>query len=155
MQVLRRGLAESPELRKGLRLTVMFAVIGAVGRLTIPILIQQVIDKGLLADEGFRPAFTLTACGLAAAIIVGVTLLARVTYVRLVTASEHLHRAALQRAGLTAIGLGHRVDAGDVVEGSRVFERGDLVVGVDLVTLVEVGTDPVRDPIVHDRAPSM
>lgn len=90
--VLRRGLAESPDLRRSLRLTVVFALVGAVGRLTIPVLVQQVINGGLLADEGFRPVFTFTVCGVAAVIIVGVMLLARVTYVRLVTASEAMIR---------------------------------------------------------------
>lgn len=96
--VLRRGFRESPELGRSLRLTVLFAIIGAVGRLVIPILVQQVIDKGLLADEGFRPGFTFTACGLAALIVIGVMLLARVTYVRLVTASETMLRNLRLRA---------------------------------------------------------
>ena len=93
MAVLRRGLADSPELRSGLRLTVLFAVLVAVGRLTIPVLVQQVIDKGLLADEGFRPGFTFAACGGAAVIVIGVALLSRVTYVRLVTAAEAMLRS--------------------------------------------------------------
>jgi ATP-binding cassette subfamily B protein len=148
MQVLRRGLAESPELRKGLRLTVMFAVIGAVGRLTIPILIQQVIDKGLLADEGFRPAFTLTACGLAAAIIVGVTLLARVTYVRLVTASEtmlrnlrvrafdHVHRLSIAEHESTRRGeLTSRVTS-DIETIARFAQYGAVAWIVDSVVVV-------------------
>ena len=96
--VLKRGFAESPELGRSLRLTVVFAIVGAIGRLVIPILVQQVIDKGLLADEGFRPGFTLTACGIAAAIVIGVMLLARVTYVRLVTAAETMLRNLRVRA---------------------------------------------------------
>lgn len=91
--VLRRGLAESPDLRRSLRLTVVFALMGAIGRLTIPVLVQQVINGGLLADEGFRPGFTFTVCGIAAAVILGVMFLARVTYVRLVTASESMIRS--------------------------------------------------------------
>lgn len=98
MAVLRRGLADSPELRQGLRLTVLFAVLVAVGRLTIPVLVQQVIDKGLLADEGFRPAFTFAACGGAAVIVIGVTMLSRITYVRLVTAAESMLRSLRVRA---------------------------------------------------------
>ncbi len=98
MVVLRRGLADSPELRRGLKLTVAFAIIGAVGRLTIPVLVQQVIDKGLLADEGFRPAFTFGSCGLAAVIVIGVALLSRVTYIRLVTAAEAMLRGLRVRA---------------------------------------------------------
>jgi putative ABC transport system ATP-binding protein len=109
MAVLRRGLADSPELRRGLRLTVLFAVIGAVGRLTIPVLVQQVIDKGLLADEGFRPGFTLVACGGAAVIVVGVALLSRVTYIRLVMAAE----AMLRSLRVRAFGHVHRLPMAD------------------------------------------
>jgi ATP-binding cassette subfamily B protein len=147
MQVLRRGLAESPELRKGLRITVLFAVIGAAGRLTIPILIQQVIDKGLLADEGFRPAFTLTACGIAAVIIIGVMLLARVTYVRLVTASEtmlrnlrvrtfdHVHRLSIAEHESTRRGeLTARVTS-DIETIARFAQYGAVAWIVDTVVI--------------------
>lgn len=92
MSVLRRGLAESPDLRRSLRLTVVFALVGAVGRLTIPILVQQIINGGLLTDEGFRAGFMLSICGIAAVVIIGVMLLARITYVRLITASESMIR---------------------------------------------------------------
>ena len=50
--VLRRGFAQSPELGRGLRLTVLFAMIGAVGRLIIPVLIQQVIEVYEAGLEG-------------------------------------------------------------------------------------------------------
>ena len=98
LAVLRRGLSESPELRQGLRLTLLMALIGATGRLTIPVLVQQVIDKGLLADEGFRPGFTLAACGGAALIIMSVAVLTRFTYIRLVTAAEAMLRNLRVRA---------------------------------------------------------
>jgi ATP-binding cassette subfamily B protein len=98
LAVLRRGLADSPELRRGLRFTVLFALLGAVGRLTVPVLVQQVVDKGLLADDGFQAAFTLAACGIATAVVVSVAVLARVTYVRLVTAAEAMLRSLRVRA---------------------------------------------------------
>ncbi|HEY6530782.1 MAG TPA: ABC transporter ATP-binding protein [Acidimicrobiales bacterium] len=98
LAVLRRGLADSPELRRGLRLTVLFALLGAVGRLTVPVLVQQVIDKGLLADEGFQAGFTLTACGVAFVIVLVVAVLSRTTYVRLVIAAEDMLRSLRVRA---------------------------------------------------------
>lgn len=88
LAVLRRGLAASPELRVGFRLTVVMAVITAVGRIIIPVLIQQVLDKGVLGSDGFDVAFTFGACGLALAVTAGVTVLGRATYVRLVNAAE-------------------------------------------------------------------
>ena len=146
--VLRRGLRESPDLRRSLRLTVVFALAGAAGRLTIPILVQQVINGGLLADEGFRPAFTFGVCGLAAVVIVTVMLLARVTYVRLITASEamirdlrvrtfaHVHRLTMaehessRRGELTA-----RVTS-DIETIARFTQWGAVAWIVDGVVLV-------------------
>lgn len=98
MAVLRRGLAESPELRRGLWLTVAFAVLTAVGKLVVPVLVQQVVDKGLLADEGFRPGFVFTICGIGAAVIVTVAILSRFTYLRLIDAAEAMLRALRVRA---------------------------------------------------------
>ena len=45
--VLRRGLAESPELRSGMLYTVALAVVSTIGSLALPVLIQQVLDRGL------------------------------------------------------------------------------------------------------------
>ena len=45
--VARRGWKASPELREGTRVTVTLALLGAVGRLVVPILVQQSIDRGL------------------------------------------------------------------------------------------------------------
>ena len=36
LQVLRRGLATSPELRDGLKATIVFAIVAALGKLAIP-----------------------------------------------------------------------------------------------------------------------
>jgi len=90
--VLRRGLAASPELRVGLRFTVLMAVFTAGGRIVIPVLIQQILDEGILGGEGFRPGFTLAACGLALVITLVVLWLSRLTYIRLVTAAESMLR---------------------------------------------------------------
>jgi ABC-type multidrug transport system fused ATPase/permease subunit len=90
--VLRRGLAASPELRVGLWFTVLMAVFTAGGRIVIPVLIQQILDEGILSDEGFRPGFTLTACGLALVVTLAVLWLSRLTYIRLVTAAESMLR---------------------------------------------------------------
>lgn len=150
LSVLRRGFAQSPELARGLRLTVLFAVIGSIGRLIIPVLIQQVIDKGLLADEGFRPGFTLTACAGAAVIVVGVMLLARVTYVRLVTTAElmlrnlrvrtfsHIHRLPMADHESTRRGeLTSRVTS-DIETIARFVQYGAVAWIID--TVVVLGT---------------
>ncbi len=148
MSVLRRGFAQSPELVRGLRLTVLFAIIGSVGRLVIPVLIQQVIDKGLLADEGFRPGFTITACAAAAAILIAVMLLGRVTYVRLVTTAEmmlrnlrvrtfaHIHRLPMANHESTRRGeLTSRVTS-DIETIARFAQYGAVAWIIDSVIVI-------------------
>lgn len=146
--VLRRGFAQSPELGRGLRLTVLFAMIGAVGRLIIPVLIQQVIDKGLLADEGFNAGFTITACAVAAAILVAVMFLARITYVRLVTTAElmlrnlrvktfsHIHRLPMADHESTRRGeLTSRVTS-DIETIARFVQYGAMAWIIDSVIII-------------------
>jgi putative ABC transport system ATP-binding protein len=105
--VLRRGLRVTPELRQGIAFTLALAATAAAGRLAVPILIQQILDRGVLGDEGFRPGFVYPAC---AAVAVGAALLylvSRAAFLRLVKASEnsllglrvrtfdHIHRLSI------------------------------------------------------------
>ena len=107
LEVLRRGLAISPELRAGLAVTVVMALTAAAGRLVIPILIQQILDRGILGDEGYRPEFVWGISVAALAIVVVVAVASRAAYIRLVTAAEsvllglrvrtfeHIHKLAM------------------------------------------------------------
>jgi putative ABC transport system ATP-binding protein len=146
--VLRRGFAQSPELGRGLRLTVLFAILGSVGRLIIPVLIQQVIDKGLLADDGFNARFTITACAAAAVIVIGVMLLSRITYVRLVTTAEkilsnlrvktfsHIHRLPMADHESTRRGeLTSRVTS-DIETIARFLQYGAVAWIIDSVVII-------------------
>ncbi|MSX96034.1 MAG: hypothetical protein F2739_05770, partial [Actinobacteria bacterium] len=148
MSVLRRGFAQSPELGRGLRLTVLFAIIGSVGRLIIPVLIQQVIDKGLLADDGFNASFTVTACAAASVIVISVMLLARITYVRLVTTAEmmlrnlrvrtfsHIHRLPMADHESTRRGeLTSRVTS-DIETIARFVQYGAVAWIIDSVVVI-------------------
>ncbi len=106
--VLRRGIRDSPHLRRGLGLTAVMALAGAVGKLALPIVIQIVIDEGIRSEQGFRSGFVATACILAALAIIGFGWVARATYLRLVanaelalrdlrvTAFRHVHRLSLE-----------------------------------------------------------
>ena len=148
ISVLRRGFAQSPELGRGLRLTLLFAIIGSAGRLVIPVLIQQVIDKGLLADDGFNASFTVTACAAAAVIVIAVMLLARVTYVRLVTTAEmmlrnlrvrtftHIHRLPMASHESTRRGeLTARVTS-DIETIARFLQYGAVAWIIDSVVII-------------------
>lgn len=107
VEVLRRGLATTPELRRGITLTAVLAVVGAAGRLVVPVLIQQILDRGVLGPQGFRAGFVAVACASTAVLVVVLYLLSRLTYLRLVRtaedsllalrvrAFEHVHRLSV------------------------------------------------------------
>ena len=50
-QILGRGVRESPLLRQGFGFTMLLAIIGAAGRVVIPIVVQQAIDHGFVRDS--------------------------------------------------------------------------------------------------------
>ena len=52
LRVVRRGLALTPEFRRGLGLTALFAVIATLGRIVVPLAVQQTIDHGLIRAGG-------------------------------------------------------------------------------------------------------
>jgi putative ABC transport system ATP-binding protein len=51
-QTLRRGLALSPEFLAGLPVTLLLALGATIGRVLVPIAVQQTIDDGLLGPHG-------------------------------------------------------------------------------------------------------
>src|SRR5688572_33218737 len=66
LAVVRRGLAVSPELKAGLGVTILLALIGAGGRVLVPVLTQQVIDRGV-AEGGVDMGEVWQLTGLAVA----------------------------------------------------------------------------------------
>ncbi|MEO6125165.1 MAG: ABC transporter ATP-binding protein [Ilumatobacteraceae bacterium] len=69
--ILSRGVKEAPILRQGFGLTFCYAILGAAGRVVIPITVQQAIDHGF-SDGGVRMGFIATLCGISAiAILIG------------------------------------------------------------------------------------
>ena len=85
--VLRRGFTAIPEIRDGLALTLGLALVGGVGRLAVPVLTQQLFDRGLSA--GHIDSGQLARLGaLAAVAVVGTALINWVSLVRLAVASE-------------------------------------------------------------------
>lgn len=89
MAVLRRALRETPELRKGIGYTLAFALVSGFGQLLVPILIQQILDKGFTGPTGFRPGFVFPACAGGGVAVVGVYLASRASFARMVQASEN------------------------------------------------------------------
>jgi putative ABC transport system ATP-binding protein len=148
LEVLRRGLAVTPELRQGIALTLAMAAVTAAGKLAVPILIQQILDRGVLGDGGFRPGFVYPACAVTAVMVAALYLVGRATYLRLVRAAEasllalrvrafdHIHRLSMaehneQRRGA----LVARVTS-DVETLAQFMEWGAVAWIVDTVMIV-------------------
>ena len=131
MEVLRRGLAATPELRTGLVLTAALAVVTAVGKLAVPVLIQQILDRGILGDQGYRPGFVATACVAVGVMIALLYLVSRAAFLRLVRAAE----ASLLGLRTRTFDHIHRLSMAEHVE----HRRGALVARVtsDVETLAQ------------------
>ncbi len=129
--VIRRGLAQSPELRVGWRYTVGLALLVSVGRLIIPVSIQQTLDRGILSPDGYRPGLVALLVLASAVLAVGVALLNRVTYLRLVRTAEQ----ALRNLRVRTFDHIHQFSAQQLSES----RRGVLVARVtsDIETLAQ------------------
>lgn len=88
LETLRRGVQLSPELRRGLLLTVVLALVATVGRVLIPFVVQQTTDRGILAPGGPDVGFVTTAIGLAALVVLVASTAQYLVNVRLFTAAE-------------------------------------------------------------------
>ena len=85
---LKRGLELSPELSRGIGVTVALALISTVGRVVVPFVVQQTTDRGILGESGPDVGLVVRLVLLAAC---GVALTAVTSYfvnVRLFRASE-------------------------------------------------------------------
>jgi len=87
LRLLRRGLAASPELRRGAWLTLALALVAGGGRVITPVLVQQTIDRHVTAGPA-RLSEMLGLAGAGVALILVAAWAARTTNQRLATASE-------------------------------------------------------------------
>lgn len=86
---IRLGMKYSPELREGLGVTLVLAVLASCGQIVVPIAVQQTLDKGLNAPGGPRLDY-VAWMGVAAALAILVTSVASYAMTsRLFTTSEN------------------------------------------------------------------
>ncbi|MBO1750267.1 ABC transporter ATP-binding protein [Actinotalea sp. BY-33] len=85
---LRRGLAISPQLRDGLLVTVLLAVVAAGGRVVVPIAVQQTIDTAILADGGPQTSRVVVLVSLAAVALLIAGAASALVNIRLFRSSE-------------------------------------------------------------------
>ncbi|CAN5670036.1 ABC transporter ATP-binding protein [soil metagenome] len=126
-----RGLDAAPVLRQGLGVTWCYAAVGATGRVVVPVLLQQAIDRGIVRDGGVRVGLVATLALVGAVVLVISGLAQRQAIVRLGMRSE----AALFDLRHRLIGHVHRLSLADHNEE----RRGALVARVtsDIETLAQ------------------
>ena len=107
LQVLRRGIAMSPGLRRGMPVIAAVGLFAAVGRLIVPVMVQLVLDHGVIGPDGYRPGVVWTLSLAALATVLVVAAASRFALIRLVQmaesvllalrvrAFEHIHRLSL------------------------------------------------------------
>ena len=72
LNTIRDGLALSPELRRGLVVTILIAVVATAGRVVVPIAIQQIVDGGFSEGNVDMPfVVQMTVVALVAVLITG------------------------------------------------------------------------------------
>ena len=119
LATVRRGLALSPELRRGLAGTIALAVVQMAGRVAVPIAVQQGIDHGVRAQGGPDVGFVVRAVVLTLAALTVSTAAGYLMTRRLFTVSE----TAL--AGLRARTFRHIHDLSMLHQQSE--RRGSMV----------------------------
>src|SRR4051794_39412090 len=87
-QTFRRGLSISPEPRAGLAGALVLSMIAMIGRVAIPIAIQQILDRGLRAPGGPRVGFVIAVALATLAVLVVTALCSYLMMRRLFTVSE-------------------------------------------------------------------
>ncbi|MDQ1535018.1 MAG: ATP-binding cassette, subfamily bacterial [Actinomycetota bacterium] len=146
--VVRRGLGVSPELRRGIRVSFGFAIAASIGKLTVPILVQQVLQRGILDPNGFRPVYVYSAAALATGVIALALWLSRIAYIRLVHAAEdtlyglrvrvfeHIHRLSLADHNETKKGIFVSRVTSDIETLARFAQWGAVAWVVDGTLIV-------------------
>ena len=149
LAVVRRGMAVSPELRDGLGVTIGLALLGAGGRVLVPILSQQVIDKGITSD-GVDMGVVWRLAAIAVVALTVTTGANWLTRVRLARAAEralanlrsrvfdHIHRLSVARHTENRRGVLVARVTSDVETLSQFFSWGGVAWVVSLSMMVAV-----------------
>ncbi len=111
----RRIVGQMPELRHGAGLTALLALAIAAGRVVVPIMLQQVLDQGILGPEGYRPTFVAVAVAIGVVAILGFWNLERLGLARLTRAAE----SGLAGLRVRTFAHIHRLSAAEHTESRR------------------------------------
>ena len=69
LSTIRRGLALTPELLRGMWITLLLAVVATGGKVVVPIAVQAILDRGIIEPEVPDVAFVAGAAALAALVL--------------------------------------------------------------------------------------
>lgn len=158
MQVVRRGMRATPELRRGAGVTILCALLGGAGRVAIPVLVQQVLDRGVLGSSEVDLPVIYRLTAVAAMIVLLTAVTSFLTRWRLAIASEaslaslrekaftHIHRLSIaHHTGERRGTMVSRVTS-DVETLSQFFQWGAVAWVVDsAVMLATIVTMAVYD----------
>ena len=151
LQVLRRGVAESPELKEGFWGTVIRALGVAGSKLLVPVTIQLIIDQGLSGDE-VDLSKVVTFASLSALLLIASIFLERATYFRLGCMAEnvlrglrvrvfsHLHKLSLAEHTASKKGVLTARVTSDVETLTRFAQWGAIAWVVDSFQIIAVLT---------------
>lgn len=138
IDVVRRGIARTPEIKRTIVFSAVISISVALGRLAIPVLVQQVIDRGLLGDEGYRSGLVLSLAAAALVVVVGVAILTPIAEVAMVRGAQqslyelrrqafaHIHRLSLAEHSREKRGVLLARVTSDVETISRFVEWGAM-----------------------------
>ncbi len=70
LATVRRGLALTPAALKGIWITLALAALATVGKVVVPVAVQNVLDRGIIAPEVPDVSFVVKACIIAGAVLV-------------------------------------------------------------------------------------
>ncbi|MFD6092772.1 ABC transporter ATP-binding protein [Oerskovia sp. NPDC060338] len=85
---LRKGVQMSPEILVGIWGTLLLAVVAALGRIVVPITVQQTVDSGIMAPGGPDTSRVVLLVGAAAVVLVVAGLCSALVNVRLFRSTE-------------------------------------------------------------------
>ena len=87
-RTVRRGIELSPELTRGIGLTLVLAVVSTAGRIVVPIAVQQTLDRGITSPAGPRPGLVAVLAGACALALAVTSVAGYVTNLRIFRATE-------------------------------------------------------------------
>ena len=138
IDVVRRGVARTPEIKRTIVFSAVISISVALGRLAIPVLVQQVIDRGLLGEQGYRSGLVFSLAAAALVVVVGVAVLTPIAEIAMVRGAQqslyelrrqafaHIHRLSLAEHSREKRGVLLARVTSDVETVSRFVEWGAM-----------------------------